>query len=332
MRKTAPRRDRPRTSRQAGGLLLAEVKLGRATLRALEDVPSLVPNGSHIVIGGFADTINPMAIVRALVAHRVGDLELTAVAEAWSAEFLVAAGLVRKVRMSNLMFEGLGRCRAVSRAIESGAVEVEDYSHFGLISRLVAAAEGLPFAAVRSMMETSLETVTTFQEPKGARFEDPFFKETVYLVPRAEPDIALIHAARADEDGNIQLFGPNAVIQDQARAARRVIVSVEEIVPNRVTRAAPSLTVVPGFLVDTVVWAPFGAHPTGLYGYYGADRRHLEEYYEASRSESGTNEYLERHIWSVKGDHWEYLRQIGQERMNRLRADPYWGYPSECAP
>ena len=96
--------------------------------------------------------------------------------------------------------------------------------------------------------------------------------------PGSSLDIALIHAARADEDGNIQLFGPNALIQDQARAARRVIVSVEEIVPNRVTRMAPSLTVVPGFLVDTIVWAPFGAHPTGLYGYYGADRRHLKEY------------------------------------------------------
>lgn len=300
-------------------------------LRTPDEVAARVPDGAHLVVGGFADTINPMALIRSLVAHRVKDLELSAVAEAWSAELLIAAGMVRKLRMSNLMFEGLGRCRAIARAIESGQVEVEDYSHFGLISRLVAGGEGLPFAAIRSMMGTSLETVNTFEQPKGQRYVDPFFNETVYLVPRLEPDIALVHAARADEDGNIQLFGPNALIQDQVRAAREVVVSVEEIVPNRVTRTASASTVVPGFLVDTIVWAPFGAHPTGLYSYYGADKAHLAEYYEASRTESGTNEYLERYVWSVKGDHWEYLRRIGQPRLNQVRADPYWGYASETA-
>jgi acyl CoA:acetate/3-ketoacid CoA transferase alpha subunit len=309
---------------------LAERKLGRATLRGLEEIASLVPDGSHIVVGGFADTINPMALVRSLVASRVKDLELSAVAEAWSAELLIGAGLVRRLRMSNLMFEGLGRCRAISRAIEAGTLEVEDYSHFGLISRLIAGGEGLPFAAVRSMMSTSLEEVNIFPEAKGHRYTDPFFGETVYLLPRLRPDIALVHAARADEDGNIQLFGPNAVVQEQVRAARHVIVSVEEIVPNRVTRAAPASTVIPGFLVGTIVWAPFGAHPTGTYRYYGADKAHLEEYYEASRTTEGTEEYLERYIWSLKGDHWAYLAKIGQERLDKVRADPYWGYDSEA--
>jgi len=310
---------------------MSETRLGRAILLTPQEVAARVPDGSHIVVGGFADTINPMALIRSLVARQVKNLELSAVAEAWSAEFLIAAGLVRKLRLSNLMFEGLGRCRAISRAIEAGSVETDDYSHFGLISRLVAGGEGLPFAAVRSMMDTSLESVETFDEPKGRRYVDPFFAETVYLLPRLQPDMALIHAARADEDGNIQLFGPSAVIQDQVRAAREVIVSVEEIVPSRVTRAVPASTIVPGFLVDAIVWAPFGAHPTGLFSYYGADKAHLEEYYEASRTVSGTNAYLERYIWSIEGDHWEYLRHLGPHRLAHLRADPYWGYVREGA-
>ena len=293
---------------------------------SVQEAAARVPDGAHLVIGGFADTMNPMALVRALVARRVKGLELSAVAEAWSAELLVAAGSVSKLRMSNLMFEGLGRCRAIARAIEDGLVETEDYSHFALVSRLAAGGEGLPFAAVTSMMETSLETIHTFDKVKGKRFTEPFFGETVYLLPRLNPDIALVHAARADQEGNVQLFGPSAIVQEQVRAAREVIVSVEEIVEGEVARAAPAFTIIPGFLVSAIVWAPFGAHPTGLFRYYGPDKEHLAEYYEASRSARTTAEYLERYVWSLNGDPWGYLDCLGNKWLNALRADPYWGY------
>src|SRR4029079_1893596 len=105
-----------------------------------------------VSFGGFAHSLTPMAVVRELVRRQVGGLELVGIAEAWAADMLAGAGALRRMVFSNFMFEGFGLCRNFSRAIESGAVEFEDYSHFALASRFSAAAQGLPFATVRSLL------------------------------------------------------------------------------------------------------------------------------------------------------------------------------------
>ena len=294
-------------------------------LITLEAAVSSIPDGSHLTFGGFGPTLAPMAFARALVRQGIRDLEVSAIAEAWVVDMLVGAGAVRRLRMSNLMFEGIGRCRNVSRAIEEGAIPVEDYSHFGLVSRLRAAGRGEPFATVRSMMGTDLERIAVFDEPKTIQFEDPFSGESVLLVPPLSPDVAVLHAARADIAGNVQLFGVSSAMEAQAGAARRVIVTVEEIVSDRMIRSSPEHTLLPTHMVDAIVWAPFGAHPTGMFRYYDPDSAHLNLYYEASRKPESFASYLESYARGP-ASLWEYMDIVGIDHLLRLRVDPGLGY------
>jgi acyl CoA:acetate/3-ketoacid CoA transferase alpha subunit len=222
------------------------------------------------------------------------------------------------------MFEGLGRCYNFCRGVEQGTIEVEDYSHFAITSRLVAAGLGLPFLPIKPMAGTDLLATRTFETDKARPFACPFTGEPVLLVPAVRPDVAVLHAARADREGNCQLFGYLSVVEEQARAAARVIVTVEEIVEDAVIRRQPELTVLPGFLVDAVVEVPFGAHPTGMYRYYDPDFAFLQRYYDASRDAEAFRRHLDATVFQVP-DHWAYLQMIGVRRLMELRADPGLG-------
>ena len=295
-----------------------------AKILSLREAVASVPDGANMTFGGFAAYFTPMAFVREMIRQGKRDIEMTSVAECWVADHLAGAGRLRRARFSNFMFEGMGRCYNFSRGVERGEIAVEDYSHFAITSRLVAAALGIPFLPIKPMAGTDLMHTRGFEAEKARPFACPFTGESVLLVPAARPDVAVIHAARADRDGNAQLFGNTCVIDEQARAASRVIVTVEEIVDDGVIRAQPELTVLPGFLVDALVEAPFGAHPTGMYRYYDPDFAFLTDYYAASRDEAAFRRYLDEYVFDV-ADHWAYLRKIGIRRLMALRADPGLG-------
>jgi len=145
------------------------------------------------------------------------------------------------------------------------------------------------------------------------------------IVAETRPDFALLHASRADPEGNVQLFGTCSTFEEQARAAKRVIVTVEEIVPDCVIRERPEFTLIPGFLVEAVVLAPFGAHPAGMFRYYDFDRAHVGQYVQAGKSRETFRRYLEEYVLGVP-DHNAYLAKIGIRTLMAMRADPYWGY------
>ncbi len=126
-----------------------------------------------ISFGGFAHSLTPMAFVRELIRCGTDQLELIGIAEAWAADMLAGAGALRRLVFSNFMFEGFGLCRNFSRAIETGAVEFEDYSHFALASRFAAAGQGLPFATVRSLLGSDL-----LDEPDGWSYEGSHWQVT----------------------------------------------------------------------------------------------------------------------------------------------------------
>jgi acyl CoA:acetate/3-ketoacid CoA transferase alpha subunit len=293
-------------------------------VRSLQEVVASIPDGSNLTFGGFAAYFTPLALVRELIRQGKRELEMTSVAECWVADYLAGAGRIRRVRFSNFMFEGLGRCQNFARAVERGEIEVEDYSHFAITSRLVAAGFGVPFMPIKSMAGTDLMDRRTFEGAKAHPLACPFTGEAVLLVPAARPDVAVIHVARSDRDGNSQLFGYTAVVEEQARAAQRVIVTTEEVVEDTVIRAQPELTVLPGFLVDAVVEVPFGAHPTGMYRYYDPDFEFMRDYYAASRDPAAFRAHLEEWVLGP-GDHWAYLRKVGLRRLLALRSDPGLG-------
>jgi glutaconate CoA-transferase, subunit A len=303
-------------------------------LVSMDTALDAVRDGMSITAGGFAHSHQPMALLRALIKRGTKHLTLMGVAECWVAEFLAAANALDRAYFSNFMFEGFGRCRRFSEGVENGTIEVEDHSHFGMVNRLGAAAMGLPFMPMRAMSGTDILATPGFEEPskKSRMIASPFdARDKVLAVSPLKPDVAIIHAARADTDGNVQLYGPTSVIVEQARAARHVIVSVEEIVDTDAIRQHPEFTVLPGLLVDAVVHAPYGAHPLGNYGYYQHDQAHLQTYYEASRTPETTRAFLDEWI-HAPGDQWAYLDQCGIARLMQLRVDPALGYiPAEGA-
>ncbi len=293
-------------------------------LRSLAEVVDGIPDGANLTFGGFAAYFTPLAFTRELIRQGKRDLEMTSVAECWVADYLAGAGRLRRAWFSNFMFEGLGRCQNFVRGVEQGAIAVEDYSHFAITSRLVAAGMGLPFMPVKSMAGTDLMERRVLEPDKARLLACPFTGEPVLLVPAARPDVAVLHVSRSDRDGNSQLFGYTSVIEEQARAAQRVIVTTEEVVEDTVIRAQPELTILPGFLVDAVVELPFGAHPTGMYRYYDPDFAFMDAYYAASRDPAAFRAHLDEWVLGT-ADHWAYLRKVGLRRLLELRSDPALG-------
>lgn len=299
--------------------------MSSAKVVSLSEAAARIPDGAHLTISGFAHSLAPLALVRELIRQGKQGFELTSMGDAWAADMLAGAGRLRRARFSNYMFEGFGRCPNFSRAVEAGEVEVDDYSHFAVTSRWVAAALGLPSMPVRVMLGTDLVRRKPLDRQAVMEAPCPLTGEPLLFVRASRPDFALLHGSRADAEGNVQVFGMTSTIDEQARAARRVIVTVEEIVPDAVIREQPELTLLPGFLVEAVVPAPFGAHPAGMFRYYDFDRAHVEEYVRAARSREGFGRYLEEYVLGVP-DHYAYLEKIGIRRLMALRADPWWGY------
>ncbi|SEQ25978.1 glutaconate CoA-transferase subunit A [Faunimonas pinastri] len=293
----------------------------------LEEVPRFFRDGMSLTAGGFAHSHQPMALLRELIRSGAKNLTLMGVAECWVAEFLAAAGVLDRAYFSNFMFEGFGRCRQFSEGVEAGRIEVEDHSHFGMVCRLQASALGLPFMPMRAMAGTDIVAVPGFEpaEEKSSFIASPFGNGHVTAVSPLKPDVAIIHAARADRLGNVQLFGTTSVVEEQARAAGTVIVSAEEIVETDVIRRQPELTIIPGLMVDAVVHLPYGAHPTGVYGYYEHDADHLGAYYAASRSSGDVRDFLRCWVRDMP-DHWAYLDAVGMAKLMSLRTDPALGY------
>jgi len=280
-----------------------------------------VPEGASLSFSGFGHYGHPLAFVHELIRTGTGGFTLHAIAECWPAELLTASGRVRHINMSNLMFEGLGRVRAICRAVENGDITTDDHSHLGLTLRLLAGAWDVPFLPLRTMAGSDLEHLQSGPAPKFARIGSPFGDETVGVVSALRPDVAVIHVTEADEQGNGILYGQLSVLDAQVRAAKRVILTTEKLVPAEHIVRNNQLVSVPGILVDQVVHTPFGAFPGGMYGLYAEDLALMGEYYEASRQPETTAAYLADWVFGV-ADHEAYLDRIGARRLSEAAVDP----------
>jgi len=266
----------------------------------------LLRPGDKLALGGVGRNRAPMALVMEIIREGIGDLHLIGREKGMDFDLLIGAGLVRKVSAAYVGLEEFGFASNFRRAAERGEIEVEEHTCGTVISALRAGAMGLPFLPMKGVFGSDLMKIhDDFKE-----ISCPFTGERLLAVQAIVPDVAVIHAQRADRYGNVQLKG--SLFEDviMIRAARRRIVTVEEIIPHEEIKARPEETTIPYFLVDAVVEVPRGAHPTSCYLYYGSDRDHMAEYAGMSRTPEGFREYLERYVLSVK-DHEEYLRRVG---------------------
>jgi glutaconate CoA-transferase subunit A len=281
-----------------------------------EAVAAHVHDGDTVVIEGFTHLIC-FAAGHEIIRQRRRDLVLCRLTPDLIYDQMIAAGCARKLVFSWAGNPGAGSLHAFRRAVEGkgGApLELEEYSHFGMVGRLCAGAARLPFWPMRNYMGTDLPAAN----PRIATVECPYTGERLATVPALNPDVTIVHAQRADAQGNTQIWGLLGVQKEAAFASGRVIVVVEELVDEAVIRADPNRTLIPGLAVDAVVVEPWGAHPSYAQGYYDRDNEFYVQWEAISRDPAALGRYLDEFVHGVR-DRVEYVARCGG--LERLRAD-----------
>ena len=273
-----------------------------------EAISRFVRDGDVIVIEGFTHLIC-FAAAHEIIRQRRRDLTVCRLTPDLIYDQLIGAGCVQKLVFSWAGNPGVGPLYALRRAVEQGIphpLELEEYSHYGMVARLTAGAAKLPFYPLRNYMGSDLPRVN----PQIKKVACPFTGEELAAVPALNPDTAIIHAQRADENGNAQVWGLIGVQKEAAFASRNTVVVAEEIVPESVIRSDPNRTLIPGLIVDAVVCEPFGCHPSYAQGYYDRDNGFYVRWREISKDVARFDSYLDEWVFGVR-DRAEYVGRMG---------------------
>jgi 3-oxoacid CoA-transferase subunit A/glutaconate CoA-transferase subunit A len=274
-----------------------------------EAVREFVYDGCYIGTELYGTVRAPMSLAREVVRQGVKDLRVCGQG-VLELDLWLAAGMVKKLDITYIGLEVYGTSSALRRAVESGQVEnCVEWSNGAITWRMKATAMGVPFLPTRSMLGTD-----TLGYSAAKVIEDPFTGTKVALLPALVLDVALIHVHRADKYGNCQIEGISGFAAEMARACKRLIVSAEEIVPTEEIRKNPDQTIIPYFLVDAVVHAPYGSHPGEMAYLYGRDEPGIKEWVDMSKTAEGAKEYLDKYVYGPK-NHDEYLELIGKEKL-----------------
>lgn len=282
-----------------------------------------VRDGDVVAIEGFTHLIC-FAAAHEIIRQKRKKLTLCRLTPDLVADQLIAAGCVKKLVFSWAGNPGAGSLHAFRRAVLGGGLELDEYSHFGMVMRFAAGAAGLPFGTLRNYAGTDLPRANgNIREVLC-----PFTGEKLAAVPALNPDVTIVHAQRADAEGNTQMWGIVGVQKEAAFAARRVIVVAEEIVKPAVIRADPNRTIIPAFIVSAVVKEPFGAHPSYVQGHYDRDNDFYVEWEEISRDPGKLDAYLAEFVHGVR-DRKAYAKRLKLSRLKakkRLAAPVNYGY------
>jgi len=295
----------------------------------------------HISIGGFTVNRNPMAAVYEIIRQKKKDLHLYAHSNGQGVDELIGGGCVSKLEIA---YGGNGRfaptCIRFRKAAERKEILVEDYTNYQMTLRFQAGAIGVPFLPTRSSLGSDIinrwgydDTVRTaddkLPDKKLVVLENPFGDwgkaPKVVLVPAIYPDVTIIHVQKADAHGTARIEGLTFADIEQAKAAKHLIITCEELVDMARLRENPDLNQIPFFNVDAVVPAPYGAYPTACYRYYDYDTDYLNLYRNAAKEDNLYTEYLDRFIFGTE-THQQLLDLIGKTQIDKIKADPLTGY------
>lgn len=282
-----------------------------------EAVSSAFADGQTIYFGGFTHLV-PFAAGHELIRQGYSNLTVCRPNPDMVFDQLIASGAVSKLVFSYFPF------RCFRRAVESGVpneIELEEYTHFGTISRIAAGAFNLPFLPLRSFMGSDLPA----HNDRIKSVTDPYGGEEIPVVPALEPDVGVIHVPRADPTGNAQVWGILGELRHLAFAADTLIVTAEEVVDESLVRSDPNRNV-PGAQVDFVVEEPFGAHPSYVQGYYDRDQQTYDDWNQLSSSHEVVQDWLDEWVYGVD-DRTEYLEKLGTAYLQNLRAKSNYAAP-----
>jgi len=290
-----------------------------------EAVQKFVRDGQLVCFGGFTHAI-PFSIGHEIIRQRKQHLTVCKETPDLIVDQLLAAGCVDKLMFSWAGNPGIGSLHAFRRAVERQIphpIKIEEYTHFITGARYMAGASGVPFMPVTTSV---LASDLAKHSDVFKVIDCPFTGKKICLVKAINPDVALIHAQRADRHGNTQTWGIVGSNREIAMASRDVVVSVEEIVDSEVVRRDPDRTIVPGFRVRAVVEDPWGAHPSYSQGYYDRDNQYYMDYENTTRTRESHEEFLKEWVFGVSNRK-EYLKRLGAERMLSLKTKSYYSIP-----
>ena len=284
-------------------------------------IERFVHDGDTVYAAGFTHLI-PFAAGHEIIRQRKKDLTLARATPDLIYDQMVAAGCAKKIIFSYSGNPGVGSLRIIRQEMESGRLAYEEYSHFAMITRVAAGAAGLPFLPMRPTGGEDLAKAN----PQYKTITDPYTGAELVTVPALNPDVAIIHAQRADVHGNAQMWGIIGEQKEVAFASKKVILTVEEIVEESVIRSDPNRTLIPDFIVNAVCEVPHCAHPSYTQGYYDRDNAFYLDWDKATETPEKVAAWLKEWVYDVK-DHAEYWAKLGAATHERLTVAPAFSAP-----
>jgi|SRR5579884_3915101 len=284
-------------------------------LRPMRDaIAEFVPDGASVAMGLQMEQMIPFAAGHEIIRQRKRNLTLIGPISDILFDQLIGAGCVEKVIAAWVGNVMMGSAYNFRRAVEQDGMKVFNMTNFSIALALQAGAMGVPFLPSK----TALGSDT----PKGNHFFYQIFspfapKETLWAVRALNPDVTIVHVQRADSEGNAHCWGSFGVMIEGVRAAKRVIVTAEEIVAPDIIASDPNRTVIPGFLVSAVVECPHGAHPSPVQGYYNRDNEFFREYHQGTKTKAETGSWLDTWVYQLQSQN-DYLQRLGPGRIESL--------------
>lgn len=292
-------------------------------------VSRLVQDGDYLATGGFGADRIPTAALHEILRQKRQNLSFAGHTTTHDFQVLCAGNLtgrgrtLARVDVAYIVgLEARGLSPHARRVMESGDVETAEWSNYALAARYKAAAMGVPFVPARTMLGTD-----TMRHSPAKTVDCPYTGERMVALPALYPDVAVIHVHESDRYGNCRMRGTSVADLDVARAARRLIITCERLIPSDEIRREPDRTSIPFFCVDAVCEVPYGSYPGNMPYEYYSDEAHLRLWLEEERDPVGYEAFLKKYIFGVK-EFAEYLELCGgMRRMQELRRQEFLGYP-----
>ena len=296
-------------------------QLADKVLSVTEAIGRFVSDGDYLASGGFGGDRIATALLHEIVRQKKQGLGFAGHTATHDFQILCAGNgtgrgqLLSKVDVAYVIgLEARGLSPHARRIVQSGQIELCEWTNYTLALRFQAAAMGVPFLPVRGFAGTD-----TFRRSAARQVTCPYTEQPLSVVPALWPDVALIHVHEADKFGNCRIRGTSVSDRELARAAKRLIISCERLVPSEEIRRDPTATDIPFYCVDAVCEVPFGSYPGNMPYEYFSDEQHLRAWLAAERNEQEHLEFIQQHIIGV-ADFADYLHLCGgTKRMQELR-------------